>query len=274
MRKYSELILESNLPRHSFVFKLATLKDGHNMFIIYKFGLFDVINKFISESSSPKNVNPEYQIPLSLLFSTGKYPDITNVGGVYTSDKLKNVSYVANLDGTWHPVNKLNTNSFDLAELCYDLFNKIGVYHEIPTNDDLQLKNWLMDFKSKNDMYKLIDENLDFKSYTKWNRKFSADGEIAEEQVKSILISKGCEVLYQGGDGDFIDMIYGTDLIVSKNDKIYTVQIKTKENGAKSALDKAMSSSGAYSKIDWFCSPTGSNVTIFTKGNVDGKVIS
>lgn len=273
MRKYSDIILESNLPKHSFVFKLATLKDGNNFFLIYKFGLFDVINKLLTENSTPKNANPEYQLPLSLLFKTGKYSDIKNVGGEYRTDKLSNISCVLNEKGEWHPVNKLNTNSFDQAELLYDLFTKIGVYPEIPT-DEVQLMSWLMDFKSKNDLYKLIKENLNFKDYIKWNRKFSADGDIAEEKVASILTSKGCEILYQGGDGDFVDMIYGTDLIVSKNDKIYTVQVKTKEGGAKSALNKAITSNGAYSKIDWFCSPTGSNIIVFTKGNANGKVIS
>jgi len=244
------------------------------MFLIYKFGLFDAINRLLKENSTPKNANPDYQLPLSILFQTGKYSDIRNSGSEYYTDKLSNLGFVLNSEGKWHPVNKLNTNSFDQAELLYDLFNKLGVYIEIPTDNDNMLKSWLLEFKSKNDLYELIKRNLNFKDYTKWNRKFSADGEAAENKVSDLLQSKGCEILYQGGDGDFVDMIYGSDIMVRKNDKIYTVQVKSKEEGAKSALDKAIKTNGSYSNIDWFCSPSGGGIKVFTKGNPSGKLVS
>ena len=269
MKKYSNLILESVLTRPSFVYKLGMTKK----FIIYKCGMFNAINKLIAENSTPKNFNPEYQEGLSILYRTGKYPDIKNSGGVYNTMKLENLYKVLDAGGKWHPVNKLNTNSFDQAELLYDLYNKIGVYNEVGNikNDD-ELKNWVMNYNNSVDLYSLIKNNLDFKNYTTWNRRNSITGELAENQVRLMLESKGCQVLYQGGDGDFIDMVYGADLIVLKNDKIYTVQVKSKEDAVKEAFDKHMSGLD-YSNIDWFCTPTGGGVKIFTKGNTGGKEV-
>ena len=271
MKKYSELILESVLTKSSFVYKLGMSRE----FITYKCGMFNAINKLVADYSTLKNFNPEYQKGLSLLYQTGKYSDIKNNGGVYSSYKLNNLSRVLDSVGKWHPVNKLNTNSFDQAELLYDLYNSIGVYEEVGNiQDENGLKTWVMNFNNSNDLYTLIKNNLDFKNYTNWNRKNSLNGELAEDKVRLMLESKGCQTLYQGGDGDFIDMVYGVDLIVSKNEKIYTVQIKNKEDGAKKAIDKSISGQNAYSNIDWFCSPTDSGIKIFTKGNLNGKDIS
>jgi hypothetical protein len=266
MKKYSNLILESVLTRPSFVYKLGMTKK----FITYKCGMFNAINKLIAENSTPKNFNPEYQEGLSILYRTGKYPDIKNSGGVYNTMKLENVYKVLDTKGKWHPVNKLNTNYFDQSELLYDLYNKIGVYGEVGIiQNDTQLKRWILDFSKNNNLYDLIRKNLNFKDYTYWNRKNSLTGEIAENQVREMLVDKGCTILYQGGDGDFIDMIYGTDLIVSKNSKIYTVQVKSKEDAAKGALDGS-----GYANIDWFCSPTDAGIKIFTSKHADGKEIS
>ena len=268
MKKYSDLILESLLPRNTFVYKLGMLRE----FLIYKCGMFEAINKLLKDNSTPKNFNSEYQYPLSILYKTGKYQDIKNNGDSFYTDRISNFNKVLDESGNWHPVNKLNTNSFDQAELLYDLFNSMGIYEEIGSiQGENDIKNWLVNFKNTNDLYTLIKENLNFKEYTRWNRKNSISGEVAENKVREVLESKGCKVLYQGGDGDVIDMIYGVDLIVSKNDKIYTVQIKTREDAAKKALD---STNKAYSNIDWFCSPFEFGVKIFTKGNPSGKLVN
>jgi hypothetical protein len=271
MKKYSELILESLLTRPSFVYKLGMSKK----FIIYKCGMFKAINRLLKENSTPKNFNSEYQMGLSILYKTGKYSDIENNGGVYNTKELENLYKVLDSNGEWHPVNKLNTNSFDQAEILYDLYNKLGVYDEVGNiRNENDLKNWVMEYNNSVDLYSLIKNNLNFKNYISWNRKNSALGQIAEDKVRQMLESKGCQILYQGGDGDFIDMTYGIDLIVSKDDKIYTVQVKSKEDAVKEAFDKSMSGEDkSYVDIDWFCSPTDSGIKIFTKGNFNGKDI-
>ena len=269
MKKYSDLILEAAgapLSRNRFVPRVGMLRN----FLIYNCGMFDAINQLLKDNSTLKNYNTNYQKPLSYLYQTGKYTDIKDNGGVYSTDKLNNLSRVLDQKGDWHPVNKLNTNSFDQAELLYDLFNKMGLYNEVGSlQSDMKLKSWLLKFSKENNLYDLIKKNLNFKSYTYWNRKNSLTGEIAENQVREMLVDKGCTILYQGGDGDFIDMIYGTDLIVSKDGKIYTVQVKSKEDAAKSALDGS-----GYANIDWFCSPTDAGIKIFTSKHKEGKEIS
>ena len=72
------------------------------------------------------------------------------------------------------------------------------------------------------------------------------------------------EILYRGGDGDPIDMAYGCDLIISKDDKIETVQVKTKEISAIEA-----SKNSNYSSIDLFYWSDNGNV-----GRVGGEDVS
>lgn len=274
MKKYSQLIKESTLPRWTFIEMLSNLMDGRNRFIVYKLGLFNSINKLLSENSTPFNGNLSSQYPLSLLYETGNYTDIEFNNGVYSSKKLNYINHVLDKNGNWDPVNKLNTNYKDLAELLYDLFIKLEIYNEIPTDNVSNLKSWLLDFKEKNDFYKLIKENLNFRNYTNNIVYLSNLGLISEEKVKNILIAKGCQILYQGGDGEPVDMVYGVDLIVKK-DRVYTVQVKNKEDVAKSALNKGISEENSqYNKIDWFCSPTDSGVKIFTKKNIEGRNIN
>jgi hypothetical protein len=55
----------------------------------------------------------------------------------------------------------------------------------------------------------------------------SGGGEEAEDVIEGFLSENGFEILYRGGNGDFLDMIYGTDIIV-KHPKhgIKTIQVK------------------------------------------------
>ena len=161
------------------------------------------------------------------------------------------------------------------SKLLCDLFEKMGLLDEINNQKTQQdLERYLLNFKLSNNIHDLIKTHIpDIKIYTERNRKFSEIGELAEIKVADIIKSKGVDILYQGGDGDLIDMIYGTDLIVRKEDKIYLVQVKSKPEAAKLALDESLSGRGNYSKIDWFCAPLGNTIIIYTKGHPTGKVI-
>ena len=48
-----------------------------------------------------------------------------------------------------------------------------------------------------------------------------------------MLEKEGYTTLYEGGNGDFIDMKYGVDLIVEKYGDISLVQVKSKATTAK-----------------------------------------
>ena len=68
-------------------------------------------------------------------------------------------------------------------------------------------------------------------------------GEDAENNVKNKLEEKGFELLYQGGEGDLIDMTFGVDLIMSHPEiGPKTIQVKSNESWDKS-LD--------YKYCDW-----------------------
>ena len=68
-------------------------------------------------------------------------------------------------------------------------------------------------------------------------------GEDAENNVKNKLEEKGFELLYQGGEGDLIDMTFGVDLIMSHPETgPKTIQVKSNESWDKS-LD--------YKYCDW-----------------------
>jgi len=248
--------------------------EGRNRFIVYKFGLFDAINLLLKENSTPLDGNTVSQYALSLLYETGNYPEIKATEAGYHSNKISDIKRVLDKYGEWDPVNKLNTNYKDLAELSYDLFVKLNVYKDIPTDNDNELKAWLLKFKQNNDLYSLIKNNLQWRNYTNNIKYLSKIGYEAEEKVKSILANKGCEILYQGGDGEPIDMVYGIDLIVKKG-KIYTVQVKSQELATQNAFNIKMSGSNSeYSKIDWFCNPTETGLKIYTKHYNTGRDIS
>jgi len=236
--------------------------------------MISVIGKLTSELSTSRNYNDEYQLPLSILYKTGKFPDIKKNGDSYYTELLDNKSLVLNADGDWDPVNKLNTNYSDLADLLYDIFDHLSLVDELNYMNDVDLKDWLLKFSKKEDIYKIIkDLDIDISKYTEHNRKFSKIGEEAENKVANIIKSKGIDILYQGGDGDYVDMIYGADIIAGKNDKIYLIQVKSAQSAAKTAFDKAAGGKGNYRKIDWFCAPYQGGVIIYTKGNPSGKIV-
>ena len=157
---------------------------------------------------------------------------------------------VVDSNGEYHPVNKLNTNYSDQADLLYDVLELLGKIEEIKKLNVADLKSWLKVFFSTNNVEEIIRDNFDVREYVSFNRKMSDIGEEAENFVAEYFKSKGFEILYQGGDGDWIDMIYGIDLIMKKGSVVYTVQVKSREGEAKKSL-----TNNKYSKIDLICSP-------------------
>ena len=68
----------------------------------------------------------------------------------------------------------------------------------------------------------------DFLKFTKNIKRNSEKGEIAENKVRDYLIDNGFDIEYQGGNGDFIDMIFGCDMIVYRDDVGYkSIQVKS-----------------------------------------------
>lgn len=66
----------------------------------------------------------------------------------------------------------------------------------------------------------------EIKKFISNNVKNSHDGEIVEDFIESVLKGYGWKIIHKGGNGDFIDMKFGIDLIIEKNNVIKFVQSK------------------------------------------------
>ena len=92
-----------------------------------------------------------------------------------------------------------------------------------------------------NEYFKNSEELND---YTKNIKRTSAVGEESENKVKEVLEKLGFKSDYEGGNGDLIDMVFGTDLIMSSPEHgTKTIQVKNSEY----SWDKK----DKYKYVDW-----------------------
>ena len=160
----------------------------------------------------------------------------------FIENRVKNNKLVY-LNGEWQPINKLNTNYYDLAELVTELIYK-KKNNNVIQNILRDPKNTLMKMKSEiEDMVKeYFEDPKMLHDYTKNIQRTTKLGERAEQKVKEELQDKGFKVEYEGGNGDLIDMVFGTDLIMSHPDfGTKTIQVKANPN----AYDQD------YKYVDW-----------------------
>jgi hypothetical protein len=216
--------------------------------------MLDTINGILSEIRECEDMNPKYQKPLDYLYRTGKIDDIIKKSdGSYYTPKLNNCCLVKDENGEWDYVNKLNSNYSDLSELLTTLFLKGGQIEKLSKMNSTEIKNFLLPLKGKTmtgllRKYFTIDEYKDFTYNTKTNTKM---GDYVETLTKVLLEDDGYTTLYEGGNGDFIDMKYGVDLITEKDGNIYLVQVKSKSYTAKRSTEKPQ-----YRYIDIFAGET------------------
>jgi hypothetical protein len=252
--------------------KIGSLKTFlHND---YGLGLKNIINSKLEQMMELKDVNQNYQLPLKLLYDTkkynqlGKYDYISENKGYYENEVLKSVNRVFDTNGKFDYINKLNTNYYDLAELLTELLKRGKMVQKLNTKDVLGVKNYLSSIKNK--LEKVLDKYIDISEYRSFvrNTTFTSQiGEQAENDVKNVLEKYGMKTLYQGGDGDFIDMLFGADLIMSNGGKTTTIQVKSKENQAKSDL-----SSWKYKKVDFLVAPTDNGIIMFDHKGGETKI--
>ena len=246
-------------------------------------GLQSVIGDMLE--SLKTNVSDEeiqkYTMGADILRSTGKISD--SAYNKFINDlPNKNLVYV---DGKWHPVNKLNTNYSDLAKLLTDLLyqsknNGRPAATEIintinSTDDENEIKNSLSMYKSVmgglfNQYIKSPQELL---GYTDNIKKNSEWGERIENEVANKLLSiPGYELLYQGGDGDFVDMVFSTDLIFkSPRNEVKTIQVKSSEAQAKAFIKDV--GEGRHSAVDILIYPVRDEFKIYSVKDGETKSI-
>lgn len=237
-------------------------------------GLKNIINSKLEEMMALKDVNQDYQLPLKILYDTKKYNEpnkydyISETKGYYENEVLKSVNRVFDENGKFDYINKLNTNYADLAELLTELLKRGKMVQKLNVKNELGIKNYLLSIKDKLEavLNKYIDIS-EYKSFVRNTTYRSQVGEKAENDVRDTLEKYGMKTLYQGGDGDFIDMLFGTDLIMSDGGKTTTIQVKTKENQAKSDL-----SSWKYKKVDFLVAPTDNGIIMFDHKGGETKI--
>jgi len=201
-----------------------------------------VIEKQISDLQTeiPQDLQDKFIDCAIFLESLGKITEKEKNN--FIEKKVKNGKLVY-LNGEWQPINKLNTNYFDLAEILTELIykNKNNTTFQAIIEDP---KTTLMNMKSE--IHTMIEEYFDdpkmLFDYTKNIQRTTQQGESAEQRVKEHLQDKGFKVEYEGGNGDLIDMAFGTDLIMSHPDfGVKTIQVKANEK----AYDQD------YRYVDW-----------------------
>lgn len=227
-------------------------------------GLKKIIMSKINQMAKLKDFNQKYQEPLKILYTTQKYNNpnkrdyISQKNGYYENNGLKNVNNVLNQEGAYDYINKLNTNYSDLAELITELLKRGGVIQKLNTKNQRDIRIYLLSIKDK--LERVLDKYInlgEYKSFIRNSTFLSKVGEKAENDVRNVLEKYGMTLLYQGGDGDFIDMLYGIDLIMGDKGKIITIQVKSKEQQALQGLNN-----WRYNKIDFLASPTDYGVVM------------
>jgi len=174
-------------------------------------------------------------------------------------------------NGKWNPVNKLNTSYSDIADLISTILitdkengNEIAneLINVINTQGDV--KQVLL--KNKTNIKVLfnnyIESPKDILSFTKNVIKNSKSGEKIENNVATRLSNMGYTILYRGGDGDFVDMIFSIDMIIqSPKSGVRTIQIKSNEYQAIKFKDE-FDNEGKHQTVDLLIYPLGDKYVI------------
>ena len=223
-----------------------------------------IIDTLLSPLRDNRDMNPDFQEPLKYLYETGKFKDITEKDGKYISQRLLSCELVRNEEGEWVFVNKLNTSWSDLAELLTTLFMRGDKIDELKNMNTTEIKNFLYDLRvggnptrkdpTTSHLYRLLDKYFDvneYNDYTYNTRKNTIIGDDIEDLAIKLLEKQGFKLLYHGNNGNFIDMKYGIDMIMELGGQVYLIQVKSKSNAAKMAMDYPN-----YRYIDLFAGET------------------
>ena len=191
-----------------------------------------------------------------------------NGDGTFTT----NFEFYHDNENNWHQVNKLNTNYSDINRLLKYIINdnySEMVFITIKNNE--QLKKFLIQNieKIKDIILNISDEKII--SFIEFSTKTSEIGEISEKNVVTKLKEEWGDdnVIWSGGNGDILDMILGIDIIVLKDGKVNTVQVKT-------TLSKDITEEmKRYPYIDFFAGKRDGVITIVKRlTDVDKKELN
>ena len=251
--------------------KLCWKLNGFKSWLVRDLGLRSVIDDLLKDVRTYNDYTDKYQPVLKVLHDTGKYDNIIKVGGKYTNRGLHNKGLVFDENGEYDYVNKLNTNYSDLAELLTSAIIKAGKLDNVKDLSSVELKDYLM--RRKSNVKGLIDGVMttnDIRSFVRNTKNNTKRGDDAEDYACEVMMKFGMKKIYQGGNGDFIDMIFGVDLIMKHKERVITCQVKSYESLAKRSITNPY-----YKRIDYFISPIngiGSGIIIFNQQGRSFKI--
>lgn len=214
----------------------------------------------IDELFEPYKTNLD-QTEINNFFDGLKYLKLTNYPQSSISFQIKNKlingdikqhKILKDKNGKWDILNKFNTSTSCLSELLIYIIimmkidqnssiKNLGdeIYNKIIKND---VKNALLLLKTKPGekdgerlkniiKYYTFDNGRDldfFKKFTKRMILNSAKGDNSEKMTRYFLELNGFNIKYTGGNGCFIDMLFGCDIIAFREDYGYvTIQVKS-----------------------------------------------
>lgn len=118
-------------------------------------------------------------------------------------------------DFYWMGFTDIVENDYDIESFKSDIYTYI---HWDDRDFGMNINTWLN---------KKFENRYNLNKYINVIKENSFKGEKAEEIVSNFFENRKTKVLYKGGNGDLIDMVFGCDLILEKRDKILTVQVKS-----------------------------------------------
>ena len=193
---------------------------------------------------------------LEILKEAGKIDDVD----YFYSKIIGKHGFILDDNGNWSPINKLTGNYTQFREIILNLFKKyknspdiIQMYHEIVNGNkniyDILNKDTFIDILKKDigdDISKWSEDN------SKVTVRHSGMGSEVEKRFKNILISKNIPILYEGGDGDLIDIEFSIDFIIDLDGKIVTVQCKNNKTNGQIFYEKSKLYAGSdrYKFVD------------------------
>lgn len=231
------------------------------------FGFIDIIDaklKPIKKEIKQKDIEKSTE-GADILFSEGKKISKSTYDSFIRKLSQKKLVYI---NDEWHFVNKLNTNYSDISKLISDIIfedignNPNGIGGEIlsrlsKSSSEITDKKILMYFKPQivSLFDKYIKEPQQLFDYTERSKTASEEGEKIENSVLEKLKDLEYKEVYQGGNGDFIDMIFSVDLIVKDKDgKIVTIQVKSSGNQAQKFIQDF--NEGMHQAVDMLIYPS------------------
>lgn len=177
--------------------------------------------------------------------------------------------FVLDDDGNWLSINKITGNRVQYVEIITEVvFKNINdkeakeIYCNVINGEN---PNTIINETHKTYLENKINElGFDWlKGQTKKIDLYSRSGLKTEENFNVLLFLKypGHKVLFEGGDGNLVDINLSIDMIVDFGPEygVKTIQIKNNKTGVDKLLSKYNTSSYFYKYLDWVIYPEGDN---------------